>query len=74
MNPPPDSPPCRRSPTGLERARLFLFLSLGSSLADWQRGGTLDRETALYRALLPRLAGVEVISYGRSDQRLLAGL
>jgi len=74
MNPSTVAPACRRSPTGLERVRLFLFLSLGSSLADWQRGGTLDRETALYRALLPRLAGVEVISYGRSDQSLLAGL
>ena len=69
-----EAPVCRRSPSGLERARLFLFLSLGSSLADWQRGGTLDRETALYRALLAHLGGVEVVSYGRSDRALAAGL
>lgn len=74
MNPPLDAPACRRFPAGLERARLFLFLSLGSSLADWRRGGTLDRETALYRALLAHLGGVEVVSYGRADRALAADL
>lgn len=58
----------------LGQARLYLFLSLGSSLTDWQRLGTLERETAIYRALLPRLAQVGLVSYGRQDQALAPGL
>ncbi|MFH1060035.1 MAG: glycosyltransferase family 4 protein [Pseudomonadota bacterium] len=65
---------CGRALCGLGQARLFFYLSLGSSLADWQRAGTLARETALYRALLPHLAGVEVVSYGWQDRGLVAGL
>ncbi|MFZ5584428.1 MAG: glycosyltransferase family 4 protein [Thermodesulfobacteriota bacterium] len=65
---------CGRAMCGLGQARLFLFLSLGASLADWQRGGILERETAIYRALLAHLAGVEVVSYGWRDRAIAAGL
>lgn len=65
---------CGSGLTGLGRARLYLFLSLGSSLADWRAIGTLERETAIYRALLAHLAGVSLVSYGKHDQSLAPGL
>ncbi|MBI4799278.1 MAG: hypothetical protein HY794_11215 [Desulfarculus sp.] len=61
---------CGPGLTGLGQARLYLFLSLGSSLADWRALGTLERETAIYRALLRHLAGVSLVSYGRHDRAL----
>lgn len=61
---------CGTGLTGLGQARLYLFLSLGSSLADWRGIGTLERETAIYRALLRHLAGVSLVSYGRHDRAL----
>lgn len=60
--------------TGLGRANLALFMSLGSSLDNWVRSGTLARETALYRALVPRLGGVHLVTYGRNDRALEPGL
>ncbi|MFH1032927.1 MAG: glycosyltransferase family 4 protein [Pseudomonadota bacterium] len=65
---------CSLGLEGLGRARLFLFLSLGSSLADWRAGGTLERETAIYRALLSHLAGVSMVSYGKHDRALAPDL
>lgn len=61
---------CGAGLTGLGQARLYLFLSLGSALADWRAAGTLGRETAIYRALLKHMAGVGLVSYGRRDRAL----
>lgn len=61
---------CGVEMTGLGRANLALFMSLGSSLDNWVQAGTLARETALYRALTAHLSGVHLVSYGRHDRAL----
>ncbi|CAO0820482.1 Glycosyltransferase family 4 protein [Desulfarculales bacterium] len=65
---------CGPGLTGLGQVRLYLFLSLGSSLAGWRDIGTLERETAIYHALLKHLAGVSIVSYSKHDQALLPSL
>ncbi len=47
----------------------MLFLTRSNSLATWQAAGMLERETALYRALAPHLAGVRLVSYGGRQDR-----
>lgn len=49
---------------GLSNCHLFLFFTDGVSLATWEKGGMLEREAALYRALRPRMAGVTFVTYG----------
>ncbi len=65
---------CGRELTALGQASLYLFMSRGSSLGDWERSGTLERETALYRALLAHLGRVSLVTYGRRDRGYLPRL
>jgi glycosyltransferase involved in cell wall biosynthesis len=44
--------------------RLVVFFSRGMSLDGWRRAGILERELALYRALLPHLQHLALITYG----------
>jgi len=45
------------------------------SLSRWARGGSLERELALYRRLAPRLGGTGFLSYGKASEReYVAGL
>lgn len=54
---------------------LTLFFTRSNSLATWENAGMLERETALYRRLRPRLNGVTFVTYGgRSERRYLDGL
>jgi glycosyltransferase involved in cell wall biosynthesis len=70
----PSGARCGVELTGLGQANLVLFMSLGSSLDNWAQAGTLARETALYRALAPRLGGVHLVTYGPNDRALEPGL
>ncbi|MEO5345427.1 MAG: glycosyltransferase family 4 protein [Magnetococcus sp. YQC-9] len=62
----------------LAALRLTLFFTANLSLTEWQRLGMFERETALYRALRPHLAGVAFVTYGdRQDlvqRERLAGI
>jgi glycosyltransferase involved in cell wall biosynthesis len=44
--------------------RLVVFFSRGMSLEGWRRAGILERELALYRALLPALDHLAFVTYG----------
>ncbi len=55
--------------------RLGLFFTRHMGLRDWAAGGTLGRETALYRALAERGVQTTFFTYDReSPTELLAGL
>lgn len=47
--------------------KLVVFFSRGMSLAGWRRAGILERELALYRALLPQLQHLAFVTYGGAD-------
>lgn len=49
-----------------------MFFSRGMSLAGWRMAGILDRELALYRALLPHLERLSFVTYGGTEERGLA--
>ena len=49
-------------------ARLTLFFTGGMSLAEWDRIGMLEREVAIYRALMPHLDGIDFVTYGNADE------
>lgn len=51
---------------------LILFFTAHVSLADWESGGVLARETALYRRLAEEIAGVWFATWGGADDRRLA--
>lgn len=53
--------------------KLALFMTQGMSLASWQRIGTLERETAIYRALKNQ-RGVEthIVSWGSQKDQSIA--
>ena len=53
--------------------RLVVFFSRGMSLDGWRRAGILDREMALYRALLPHLEHLAFVTYGDTDDSKLLG-
>jgi glycosyltransferase involved in cell wall biosynthesis len=57
---------------------LILFLTKGSTLADWHRTGLLTREAELYLRLRPHLASIAWVTYGgQSDldyQAILPGI
>lgn len=56
----------------MKAPQLFMFMTEGMSLARWRDLGMLNRELALYRRLVPQLAGVVIVSYGgREDERLI---
>ena len=57
---------------GLSSTKLALYLTRGSSLSTWASTGTLMRETAIYRALLPAVAGVKLITWARHGEAALA--
>jgi glycosyltransferase involved in cell wall biosynthesis len=52
--------------------KVAVFFSRGMSLDGWRKAGILERELALYRALLPRLEHLAFLTYGGSDDVLLA--
>lgn len=52
--------------------RLVVFFSRGMSLAGWRQAGILDRELALYRALLPHLEHLAFLTYGGAEESELA--
>lgn len=52
--------------------RLVVFFSRGMSLDGWRRAGILDRELALYRALLPHLEHLAFLTYGGAEEIELA--
>jgi glycosyltransferase involved in cell wall biosynthesis len=43
---------------------LVVFMTDGMSLKAWRDNGLLDRETAIYRGMQPRLASITFVSYG----------
>ena len=47
---------------------LTVFFTYGVSLATWAERGILDRETQVYRRLLPRVGGVTFVTYGAGDR------
>lgn len=51
--------------------RLVVFFSRGMSLEGWRRAGILDRELALYRALLPNLEHLSFLTYGGAEESVL---
>jgi glycosyltransferase involved in cell wall biosynthesis len=51
--------------------RLVVFFSRGMSLDGWRRAGILERELALYRALLPYLTHLAFLTYGGVEERRL---
>jgi glycosyltransferase involved in cell wall biosynthesis len=54
---------------------VVVFFSRGMSLGGWRRAGILDRELALYRALLPELQHLAFLTYGgAADLDLAASL
>ncbi|MBF0625662.1 MAG: glycosyltransferase family 4 protein [Magnetococcales bacterium] len=55
----------------LSQLGLTLFFTSGLALTDWRAAGILERETALYRALLPHLDRVTFITYGDGADREL---
>ena len=52
--------------------RLVVFFSRGMSLDLWRRAGILDRELALYRALMPHLEHLAFVTYGGAQDTALA--
>lgn len=52
--------------------RLVVFFSRGMSLDGWRRAGILDRELALYRALLPNVEHLAFLTYGGANEVELA--
>lgn len=52
---------------------LVVFFSRGMSLEGWRNAGILDRELALYRALLPHLGTLTFLTYGGAAEQQLAG-
>jgi glycosyltransferase involved in cell wall biosynthesis len=50
---------------------LVVFFSRGMSFEGWRKAGILDREMALYRALLPRLDRLVFVTYGGPNDHLL---
>ncbi len=48
---------------------LALFLTYGTSLADWERNGSLDREENIYARLAPDFDMVYLLTYGPDDAR-----
>jgi len=53
---------------------LTVFFTYGVSLATWAERGILDRETQVYRRLLPRVGGVTFVTYGAGDHVFEPGL
>ena len=49
-----------------------MFFTRGMSLDGWRRAGILDRELALYRALLPHLEHLAFVTYGGAAELDLA--
>jgi glycosyltransferase involved in cell wall biosynthesis len=58
--------------TSLNQAKLVLFFTQDTSLQTWAASGTLQRETALYRALLGHVGQVDFVTYGRRADLALA--
>ncbi|MBN1841348.1 MAG: glycosyltransferase family 4 protein [Deltaproteobacteria bacterium] len=52
--------------------RLVLFFTSGISLRTWDTIGSLDREVALYKAILPKLGDVKFVTYGDRRDLLYA--
>jgi glycosyltransferase involved in cell wall biosynthesis len=53
---------------------LTLFFTYRVSLGTWAERGILERETAVYRRLLPELGSVSFVTYGPDDGRFRARL
>nr|CRH08053.1 Putative GT4 : distantly related to 1, 2-diacylglycerol-3-glucosyltransferase [Candidatus Magnetococcus massalia] len=52
----------------LHEKELVLFFTQGLSLKAWDELGMLDRETALYRALVPHMKGITFVTYGGAEE------
>jgi len=52
----------------LGNSRLTLFLSYGGSLQGWYEAGVIEREMAIYHRLLDSLGGLDLFSYGTSNE------
>ncbi|MBF0309568.1 MAG: glycosyltransferase family 4 protein [Magnetococcales bacterium] len=52
----------------LKGTHLVLFFTWGMSLRQWEEGGSLEREVALYRALQPHLGGITFVTYGDAGE------
>ena len=62
-------------PSVLRDLHLVVGFTAGLSLGAWEKLGILQRETALYKTLLPYLAGITFITYGSgSDLRFSSQL
>ncbi len=49
---------------------MAVFFSHGTTLAEWERGGLLDREVAYYRSLLDHVGGVTFVTYDHPSPKL----
>lgn len=47
--------------------KLTLFFTRDVSLRTWDKGGMLEREVAIYRALLPHIENVTFVTYGDAN-------
>ncbi len=52
--------------------KVAVFFSRGMSLTGWRKAGILERELALYRALMPQLERLVFLTYGGRDDLSLA--
>ncbi len=52
---------------------LTLFFTAGTGLTDWDHGGNLERELAVYRKLAERFGAVNLVSYGGKRDSGYAG-
>jgi len=48
---------------------MTLFFTAGTGLVDWDRGGNLERELAVYRKLAGNFGPVNLVSYGGKGDR-----
>ncbi|OSM00061.1 glycosyltransferase family 4 protein [Magnetofaba australis] len=51
----------------LSSVHLTLLFTRGVSLTQWEEGGMLERELALYRALRPNLGRITLITHGHGE-------
>jgi glycosyltransferase involved in cell wall biosynthesis len=62
---------------GVSATAVILFFTYGVSIGTWRERGILQRETEVYRRLLPRAGGVAFVTYGAADaafESLLGGI
>ncbi|MCK9378654.1 MAG: glycosyltransferase family 4 protein [Candidatus Moranbacteria bacterium] len=49
--------------------KLILFFTLGTSLDDWNKNGSIDREINIYKKLLIYFDEIYFLTYGKNDRK-----